>query len=217
MGILVNFLPGEPCVAAQESIAVFVSGKLLSDVSDGHDHTRNGWGTKCGPRIETFRVSVKMKSAFLKGSFRRKYVDHQYRFIPLYRMDNCDLGNQLWGVRSASRSHLPERNVNMSLNATVIPPTVVVTDTRLQFLLLAQSGVAWVGHDVNDHNSVKPNHLLKVDVSTIISVDVVHRQTEVGSVGIGFEDVPPVGIGGLRKGDVQEDGVGARFQDRISL
>ena len=217
MGVLVNFLPGEPCVATQESIAVFVSRKLLPDVPDGHDHTRNGWGAKRRPRIETFRVSVKVKSAFLKASFRRKRVDHRYLFIPLYRTDNRDLENQPWEVRSPSRSHLPERTVNMSLNATAIPPTVVVTDTCLQLLLLAQSRVAWVRHNVDDHNSVQPNHLLKVDVSTVIPVDVVHRQTEVGSVGIRFEDIPPVGIGGLGKRDVQEDRVGARFQDRVSL
>ena len=217
MGVLVNFLPGEPCVAAQESIAVFVSGELLPDVPDGHYHTRNGWCTKRGPGIETFRVSVKVKSAFLKTSFRRKRVDHQYPFIPLYRMDNCDLENQLWEVRSLSRSHLPERNVNMSLNTTTILPTIVVTDTRLQLLLLAQSGVAWVRHNVDDHNSVQPNHLLKINVSAVIPINVVHRQTEVGSVGIGFEYIPPVGIRGLGKRDVQEDRVSTRFQDRVSL
>jgi hypothetical protein len=92
-----------------------------------------------------------------------------------------------------------------------------MTDTCLQFLLPAQSRVAWVGHDVDNCNSVQPNHLLKVDVSSIISVDVVHGQTEVGSVGIRFEDVPPVGIGGFGEGDVQEDRAGARFQDRVSL
>lgn len=97
----------------------------------------------------------------------------------------------------------------MSLNHAIIPLTVVVTDACLQFLLSVQSGVAWVGHDVNDHNSVQSNHLLKVDVSAIISVDVVHGQTEVSSIGIRFEDVPPVGIGGLGKGDVQENGTGA--------
>lgn len=217
MGVLVNFLPREPCVAAQESIAVFVSHKLLPDVPDRHDHTRNGWGTKRGPRVETFRVSVKVKSAFLKASFRRKHVYHRCLFIPLYRMDSCDLENQPWEVRSPSRSHLPERNINMPPNATAISPTVVVTDARLQLLLLAQSGVAWVRHNVDNHDSVQPNHLLKVNVSTVIPVDVVHGQTEVGSVGIGFEYIPPVGIGGLGKGDVQEDRVGARFQDRVSL
>ena len=95
----------------------------------------------------------------------------------------------------------------MSLNAAVISPTIVMTDTRLQFLLPAQ--VAWIGHDINNRNSVQPNHLLKVDVSTIISVDIVHGQAKVGSIGVGFEDIPPVGIGGLKKGDVQEDEAGA--------
>jgi len=63
----------------------------------------------------------------------------------------------------------------MLLNAARMPPTIVVTDPCLQFLLFTKSGVAWVGHHVNDHNSVQPDHLLKVDVSTIIAVDVVHR------------------------------------------
>jgi hypothetical protein len=120
MGVLVNFLPGEASVAAHESIAVRVTGKLLSDVSDGHDETRNGRGTKRGSRIESFRVSVKMKSAFLNGrNFRRKQVDDQYRSIPLYRMDNRDLESQPWEVQSASKSHLPKIGVNTSLNATL--------------------------------------------------------------------------------------------------
>ena len=215
MGVLVNFLPGEPSVTTHESIAVRVTSELFSNVSDGHDQARNGRGAKRGSGIETFGVSVKVKSAFLKRSFRRKQVDYRCRFISLYRTGNYYLESQPWEVRSASRFHLPETNVNMSLGAAGIPPTVVVTDTCLQFLLPAQ--VARVGHDVNDHNPVQPNHLLKVDVSTIISVDVVHGQTEVGPIGVRFEDVPPVWIWGLGKGDVQEDGTGARFQDCVSL
>ena len=215
MGILVNFLPGEPSVATHESIAVRVTGELFSDISDGHDQTWNGRGTKRGSRIETLRVSVKVKSAFLKRVFSRKQADYRCRFIPSYRTHNCDLESQPWEERSASRSHLPERNVNMSLKAVIISPTIVMTDTCLQFLLPAQ--VAWIGHDVDNRNSVQPNHLLKIDVPTIISVDIVHGQTEVGSIGIRFEDIPPVGIGGFGKGDVQEDGAGARVQDCVSL
>ena len=65
----------------------------------------------------------------------------------------------------------------MSLSAAVIPPTISMNYTCLQFPLPAQ--VAWVGHDVNNHNSVQLNHLLKADVSTTISVDIVYGQTEV--------------------------------------
>ena len=72
----------------------------------------------------------------------------------------------------------------MSLNTAIMLPTIVVTDACLQLLLVIKSGVARVGHHVDDRNSVQTNHLLKVDVSTIISVDVVHGQTEVGSIGI---------------------------------
>ena len=105
----------------------------------------------------------------------------------------------------------------MSLNVAIMLLTIVVTDACLQFLLFTESGVAWVGHHVNDHNSVQPDHLLEIDVSTVISVDIVHGQAEVGSIGIGFEDVPPVGIWRFGNGDVQEDGAGARFQDCVSL
>jgi len=93
----------------------------------------------------------------------------------------------------------------MPPNTAARPPTIVVTDTRLQFLLTAQGGIARVGHNVNDHNSVQSNHLLKVDVSAIITIDIVHGQTEIGSVGVGLENVSPVRIWRLGEGDVKEN------------
>jgi hypothetical protein len=65
-----------------------------------------------------------------------------------------------------------------------------------------------VGYDIDNRNFVQSNHL---------RVDVVHGQAEVGFIGIRFEDVPLVGIGGFGEGDVQEDRAGARFQDGLSL
>jgi len=84
-----------------------------------------------------------------------------------------------------------------------------VTDACLQFLTPTQRGVARVGHDVNDRNSIQPNHLLEVHVSAVIPVDVVHGQTEIGSIGVGLEDVSPVGIWGLGKSNMQENGAGS--------
>jgi len=103
--------------------------------------------------------------------------------------------------------HVPptREDVKTSPNTATRPPTIVVTDTRLQFLLTTQRGIAWVGHNIDDHNSVQSNHLLEVDVSAIITIDIVHGQTEIGSVGVGFENVPPVRIWRLREGDVQEN------------
>ena len=99
--------------------------------------------------------------------------------------------------------------VSTSQRAAITLQTVVVTDTRLQFLLPGQRGIARVRHNIDDRNSIQPNHLLKVDVPTIISVDIVHRQAEIGSVRVGFEDISPVGIWRFGEGDVQEDGAGA--------
>ena len=72
--------------------------------------------------------------------------------------------------------------------------TIVVTDTRLQLLLPDQRGIARVGHNIDNRNSIQSDHLLKVDVPAIISVDIVHRQAEIGSIRVGFEDISPVGI-----------------------
>jgi hypothetical protein len=99
----------------------------------------------------------------------------------------------------------------------IAPRTIVVADECLQLFLPCQTGVARVGHNVDDRDSIQSNHLFKVDVSTFISVDVVHGKSEVGPVRIGFEDVSPVRIRSLGNGDVQEDSVGARLQDRVSL
>jgi len=94
----------------------------------------------------------------------------------------------------------------MSQRAAIALPTIVVTNTRLQFLLPGQRGIARVGHNIDDRNSIQPDHLLKVDVPAIISVDVVHRQTEIGSIRVGFEDISPVGIWRFGESDVQEYG-----------
>ena len=84
-----------------------------------------------------------------------------------------------------------------------------MTDAGLQFLATTQRSVARIGDDVNDRNSIQSNHLLEVHISAIIPVDVVHRQTEIGSIGVGLEDISPVGIRGLGKSNVQENGAGS--------
>jgi hypothetical protein len=78
----VNFILGELGVATHESIAVRVTGELLSEISDNNDQTRNGRGTERGSRTETSRVSVKMKSTFLNGrSFKFTIAIVPYRCI----------------------------------------------------------------------------------------------------------------------------------------
>lgn len=89
-----------------------------------------------------------------------------------------------------------------------MPRTIVVADKCPQFLPPCQSSVSRVGHDIDNHDSIQPNHLLKVDVSSFITVNVVHGKTEIGSVRVGFEDISPVGIGSLGNCDVQEDRAG---------
>ena len=110
-----------------------------------------------------------------------------------------------------------ERECQSVAQHIIVPQTIVVTNERSQFFLPTQCSVARIGHDVNDGDSIQSDHLFKVHVSTVISVHVVHRKPEVGSIRIGFEDVPPVGIRSLGNGHVQEDSVGTRFQDRVSL
>lgn len=82
MGVLVNFLPREPSVATQESVAIRITSELFSDIPDGHDQARNGRSTERGSRIETFRISVEVKRAFLN----RKTLQMQTGWLsPLFR------------------------------------------------------------------------------------------------------------------------------------
>ena len=75
--------------------------------------------------------------------------------------------------------------------------TVVMADKRSQILAPGQRSVARVGHDVDDRNSVQPDHLLKVNVSSFISVDIIHGKTKIGPIRVGLENISPVGVGGL--------------------
>jgi hypothetical protein len=84
-----------------------------------------------------------------------------------------------------------------------------MTDKCPQFLPPCQSSVPRVGHDIDDHNPIQANHLLKVDVPSFVAVNVVHRKTKVGSVRVGFQDVSPVRVRSLGNGDMQKDRVGS--------
>ena len=70
MGILMDFLPSKPSITTQESVTVRVSCQSFSNVSNTHDQARDRWSTERGSRVETFRVSVKVKGTFLKESVR---------------------------------------------------------------------------------------------------------------------------------------------------
>ena len=115
--------------------------------------------------------------------------------------------------------HVPptgEKNQQATKN-TSTSRTIVVADKGSQLFLPTQRGVTRIRYNINDRNSVQPNHLLKIDESPFIPINIIHGKTEVRSVRVGFEDISPVGIGRLGDGDMQEDRVGARLQDRVSL
>ena len=63
MSILVNFLPCESSVSAQERVALGVRCQRLPDVSYGHQETNNRGATVSGSGVCPLRVSMNMQSA----------------------------------------------------------------------------------------------------------------------------------------------------------
>lgn len=71
--------------------------------------------------------------------------------------------------------------------------------------------------DVNECDTIQPYHLLKVDITIVVSVDKVARDAEVCSVRIGFQDIAPGWVRRFRNGDMEEDGFGAGFEDGVGM
>jgi len=54
--------------------------------------------------------------------------------------------------------------------------TVVVSDHRLELLPSVHSSLLRIGDDVQDGDSVESDHLLEVDVASLVSVRVLDRE-----------------------------------------
>ena len=90
-------------------------------------------------------------------------------------------------------------------------------DQRLQIRLFRNRRLMRVRHDIDERDPIEPDHLLEVDVPVLVAVHVVGRHAEVRPVRVRLEDVAPRGARRLLDRDVQEDGVGAGFEDRVCL
>ena len=62
-----------------------------------------------------------------------------------------------------------------------------------------------VRDDIDKCDAVKPDHLLEVNKSGVVAVDVIDRKTEVCAIRVRFQDVAPEGRRGLGSRDMQED------------
>ena len=67
MGVLVNFLPCEASVAAEEGVALGIWNQRLANVSDGHEHPNNRRTAIRGSWIRPFSVAVNVKGTLLLG------------------------------------------------------------------------------------------------------------------------------------------------------
>lgn len=90
-------------------------------------------------------------------------------------------------------------------------------DPRLQPLSARNRRISRISHDINQRNPIQPNHLLKIDITSFVAIDVLDGETEVRSVRVGLEDVAPVGAWWFRGRHVEEDRVGPRFEDGVCL
>ena len=76
-----------------------------------------------------------------------------------------------------------------------LPSTAIVMgDATLQGLASSQCRFVRVCNNVDESNAIQPDHLLKVDEASVISVDVLKRFAEISTIPIRFQDAPPEGI-----------------------
>lgn len=84
------------------------------------------------------------------------------------------------------------------------PPStsVIVSYPSLDLLFARNLCLGRVGNDVDDRDTVQSLHLLEVDVSRGVAIDVFHRETIVRSIGVRLEDASPLLVQGRVHRDV---------------
>ena len=102
-------------------------------------------------------------------------------------------------------------------NTPWMPLTIVVSNASLQLLPPRDRRFVRVADDIDKRNPVKSDHLLEINVTRIVSVDIVYREAKVRAIGVRLEDVAPERCGRLRRRDMKEDRHRARLQDGIRL
>ena len=70
-------------------------------------------------------------------------------------------------------------------------PTIVVSDARLKLLGACDGRRVGIGYNIDNRDTVKPNHLLKIDKPAVIAVHILDRRAKVRPVPVRLEDVAP--------------------------
>lgn len=97
------------------------------------------------------------------------------------------------------------------------PPTIVVCDARLEFLVACNGCRVGIGHDIDDRNAIESDHLLEIDIPTVIAVHVRYRRPKVRPIPVRLEEVAPVWSRWLGRCHMQENRVCARLKDGVRL
>ena len=159
------------------------------------------------PREEDVRVGVRRK--LLADVAYRKHQPNGRRTAV------CRLGISSLGV-SVDLHRARDRSAIVLLAKRVLgggidrlpSSSIIMRDPRLNLLFPRDLRFARVRNDVDQSDTVQPNHFFKIDVSRRVSVDVLDREAVVCAVRVGLEDAAPflVRLGVHR--DVQEDRIG---------
>ena len=62
--------------------------------------------------------------------------------------------------------------------------TIVVSDTALQKLATGERSLRGIAYDVDESDAIQLNHLLKVDITGIVAIDVFDRNAIVCPIAI---------------------------------
>ena len=72
-----------------------------------------------------------------------------------------------------------------------------------------------IGNNVHQRDTLKALHLLEVDVTGFVAVDLADSEDIVGSVRVGLDDRSVFLVEPVVHGDVQEDRVRAGIEDSV--
>ena len=78
-------------------------------------------------------------------------------------------------------------------------------DSGLELLSPRQRRLRRISNDVDERDSIEANHLLEIDITGVISTNVLDRDNVVGAVRVGLEKIAKFSVLYVRCCEMEED------------
>ena len=70
--------------------------------------------------------------------------------------------------------------------------TIIMRNSTLQLRRPSNSRHFGISNNIDQSDTIQADHFLKVDKATIVPVDLLHGNTEICAVAVGFHDYTPI-------------------------